>query len=275
MMGCATPAPRASINAEFATIEARSGGRLGVALVDDSGKVLAGYRSEERFAMCSTFKLPLAAMVLDRVAEGKLRLDETLAVTPADMVPYAPYVEAQIAKQPPAPVTVEGAASAAVSLSDNVAANLLLDQLGGPQGLTAWLRSNGDGITRLDRREPDLNENAPGDARDTSSPVAMARTSHRLVTQKLLPSAQRSKLWGWLRASQTGLARIRASLPQDWAAGDKTGTCGTAFNDVAVFTPPARRSYALAVYLDRPTVKGAEANAIIADAARVAVSTIR
>lgn len=275
LTGCAAPAFDAPVNAELAAIEARSGGRLGVALVDGAGRALAGYRADERFAMCSTFKLPLAAMALDRVADGGLKLDGALAVTPADMVPHAPYVEAQIAQQPPAPITVEGAASAAVSLSDNVAANLLLDQLGGPQGVTAWLRGSGDSVTRLDRREPDLNENAPGDPRDTSSPAAMARTSHRLVTGKLLPSAQRAKLWEWLQATQTGLARIRASLPSDWAAGDKTGTCGTAFNDVAMFKTPEGRSYALAVYLDRPTVKGAEANAIIADAARVAVSIIR
>lgn len=266
--GCAAISASAPIEAELAAIEARSGGRLGLALVDSSGRLIAAHRADERFAMCSTFKLPLAAMVLDRVAAGQMDMAMVLPVTDADMVVYSPYVEAQRAKIPSETVTVEGAASAAVSLSDNTAANLLLDRLGGPQGLTAWLRTKGDLVTRLDRREPDLNENAPGDPRDTSSPAAMARTTRQLVAGKGLGAPQQAILWGWMQATATGLGRIRAGLPSDWVAGDKTGTCGTAYNDVAHFRSAAGNSYVLAIYLDRPSVKGDAANAVIADSAR-------
>jgi beta-lactamase class A len=273
--GCASVAPAPAFQTDLAAIEARSGGRLGVALLDAAGRKIAGYRDDERFAMCSTFKLPLAAMVLEKAAEGQWAMGDTLPVTDADMVAYAPYVEQQRAKSPPEPVTVEGAASAAVSLSDNAAANLLLDRLGGPQGFTNWLKGKGDAVTRLDRREPELNENAVGDPRDTTTPSAIAETSRRLVLGKALPLGQQRLLYRWMEATSTGLKRIRGGLPQGWSAGDKTGSCGNAFNDVAVFTSEKGKRYTLAVYLDRPTVKSDAASAIIADATRAVLPVVR
>lgn len=272
---CASVAPEPAFQTDLAAIEARSGGRLGLALIDASGRRIAGYRADERFAMCSTFKLPLAAMVLERAAEGQWAMGDTLPVTDADMVAYAPYVEAQRAKSPPEPVTVEGAASAAVSLSDNTAANLLLDRLGGPQGFTAWLKGKGDTTTRLDRREPELNENAVGDPRDTTTPAAMAEISRTLVLGDAMPQGQQRLLYRWMEATSTGLKRIRGGLPEGWNAGDKTGSCGNAFNDVAVFTTDRGKRYALAIYLDRPTVKGDAASAIIADATRALLPSLR
>ncbi|WP_017671433.1 class A beta-lactamase [Blastomonas sp. AAP53] len=275
LASCASMTPPDTIRADLAAIEARSGGRLGVALVDQDGRQVAGHRADERFALCSTFKLPLAAMVLEKAAEGRWAMGDALPVTDADMVAYAPYVEAQRDKSPPEPVTVEGAAAAAVSLSDNAAANLLLDRLDGPQGFTAWLRGKGDAVTRLDRREPKLNENAIGDLRDTTSPLAMAETTRRLVIGDAMPLGQQRLLYRWMEDTATGLKRIRAGLPQGWSAGDKTGSCGNAFNDVAVFTTAKGRRYALAVYLDRPVVKGDDASAILADATRALLPVLR
>ncbi|WP_288016942.1 class A beta-lactamase [Blastomonas sp.] len=279
LSGCATTAPEPTtdpaIARELAAIEARSGGRLGVALVGPDGHELAGHRADERFAMCSTFKLPLAVMVLENAHKGRLSMADPLPVTDSDMVVYSPYVEAQRAKTPPEAVTVEGAASAAVSLSDNTAANLLLDRLGGPQSFTAWLRGKRDSVTRLDRREPELNENALGDPRDTTTPAAMAETTRSLVVGNAIPVGQQRLLYRWMENTSTGLKRIRGGLPQGWSAGDKTGSCGNAFNDVAVFTAETGMRYTLAVYLDRPAVKGDAASAIIADATRAVLPALR
>ncbi|MGQ2941548.1 MAG: class A beta-lactamase [Blastomonas fulva] len=279
LSGCATTAPEPTtdpaIARELAAIEARSGGRLGVALVGPDGHQLAGHRADERFAMCSTFKLPLAAMVLENAHKGRLSMADPLPVTDSDMVVYSPYVEAQRAKTPPEAVTVEGAASAAVSLSDNTAANLLLDRLGGPQSFTAWLRGKRDSVARLDRREPELNENALGDPRDTTTPAAMAETTRSLVVGNAIPVGQQQLLYRWMENTSTGLKRIRGGLPQGWSAGDKTGSCGNAFNDVAVFTAETGMRYTLAVYLDRPAVKGDAASAIIADATRAVLPALR
>lgn len=275
LAGCVTRALPVTVQDGLAAIEARSGGRLGLALIGLDGALVAGHRAQERFAMCSTFKLPLAAMVLDTAAAGRMDLDDVLPVTDADMVAYAPYVEAQRARQPPLPVTIGGAAAAAVSLSDNSAANLLLARLGGPDGLTAWLRTKGDTVTRLDRREPELNENARGDPRDTTSPAAMAQTANQLVFGGGLSPAGQAMLFDWMKASSTGLKRIRAGLPGHWIAGDKTGSCGNAYHDVAAFIDDRGQRYTLAIYLDRPTLVGDEASAIVAQATQMLLTLLR
>lgn len=258
---------------EMRELETKSGGRLGVALLDGDGHLIGGYRSDERFAMCSTFKYALAAMVLSDSASGKLRLDDSLSFRRADLVAYSPVVERRLAGDSGS-IPVGEAAGAAVTKSDNTAANLLLDRIGGPTDFTARLRRWGDAVTRLDRTEPDLNENVVGDERDTTSPSAMGTTLWRLAFGTVLPHAQREQLRSWGRQTETGRARIRAGLPAEWIAGDKTGSCPTAYNDIAWFEPGDGRHYTFAVYLDRPEVGIDEANATIARAARVAAETI-
>jgi len=272
----ATPAAtdvRASFGSQVREVEAKSGGRLGVALHDADGYLVGGYRSDEHFAMCSTFKYALAAMVLAEEATGNLRLDDALSFRRADLVAYSPTVETRLSGDR-GEIRIADAARAAVTQSDNTAANLLLARIGGPSDYTARLRRWGDRVTRLDRTEPDLNENKPGDERDTTSPSAMAVTLWRLVFGPVLPERQREQLRDWGRQTETGRARIRAGLPAGWSAGDKTGSCGTAYNDIAWFETSDSRRYTLAVYLDRPTVSADEANAAIASVARIAAETI-
>ncbi len=260
----AAPAPGPA--ARLAAIERASGGRLGVALIDARGRTLLARRANERFAMCSTFKLPLAAMFADGSDRVPLRL------TRADLMGNSPYSEQMAAS---GEMGVEGAAEHAVTESDNAAANLLLDRLGGPAAYTRRVRAWGDGVTRLDRRELGLNENARNDPRDTTSPAAMASNMRRLVMGNLLDPAARERLRTWLVATRTGPGRIRAGLPAGWTMGHKTGTCGTAVNDVAFFRTPTGNEYALAVYLDRPTVHDDRAEATIAEVARLAAGMVR
>ncbi len=269
----AAPASTATFSDQLREIEAKSGGRLGVALHDGDGHLVGGYRTDERFAMCSTFKYALAAMVLADSASGKLGLDDPLSFRRADLVEYSPGVEPRLAGES-GTIPVADAARAAVALSDNTAANLLLGRIGGPHGFTARIRAWGDGVTRLDRTEPDLNENKQGDERDTTSPSAMSTTLWRLAFGNVLPDAQREQLREWGRQTETGRARIRGGLPSGWMAGDKTGSCGSAYNDIAWFETESRGRYTLAVYLDRPTVRGDDANAVIARVAKIAVETI-
>lgn len=262
----AAAAPAASPARRLAAIEQASGGRLGVILLDARGRTLFANRPDERFAMCSTFKLPLAAMYADGSDRTPLRL------TRADLMGNSSYSEQMAAA---GEMSVEGAAEHIVTESDNAAANLLLRRLGGPAAYTRRLRAWGDPVTRLDRYELGLNENARRDPRDTTSPAAIAGTTRRLVMGNLLPSAARDRLRGWMIGARTGLGRIRAGLPAGWTLGHKTGTCGTAYNDVGFLRTPAGHEYVLAVYLDRPTVPGDQAEAAIADVARLAAGMVR
>jgi beta-lactamase class A len=260
----------AAISAGIAELDKRSGGRLGVAVTDGEGQLVLGHRADERFAMCSTFKLLLAGQVLEGATNGGPSLRTPMTFSRSDLVSYSPGTEKLLN---PGSDTGEQrlgfAAEDMVVLSDNTAANLVLREFGGPSAFTAWLRRQGDMVTRLDRIEPMLNDNAPGDERDTTTPNAMARSAARLIFGTSLSDTYRTTLQEWMVKSVTGLQRIRAGLPAHWRVGDKTGTCRTAYNDVAFVVQPGGERYVIAVYLDRPKLDGAAANRLIADVARV------
>lgn len=258
----------ADAQVELADIERRSGGRLGLHAIDTgSGRALA-YRSEERFAMASTFKLLLAAAVLHRQDRTPGVLDQRLPVRKADLITHSPVTATHLAD---GFITARQACEATMQVSDNAAANLLLPLVGGPPGLTAFLREPcGDTITRLDRTEPSLNTNLPGDPRDTTTPIAMAQTMRRLLTGQVLSPASREQLIAWLVGATTGLARLRAGLPKDWRTGDKTGTgANGAVNDVAITWPPGRAPIVMAVYLSGSTQPSAVLDATHVHAAAV------
>lgn len=255
-------------DARLAAIEKRTNGRLGVAMVTADGRLVLANRASERFAMCSTFKAALAAAVLDRVDRGTVALDERIAFNKSDMVPYAPVTEPALDR---GWMTVGDLARAAVQMSDNVAANLLIERLGGLDAFNGFLRRAGDRTSRLDRMEPELNENAVGDLRDTTTPLAMATLLSTLLRSDVLSPASRKRLADLLLGTRTGEARIPAGLPSGWRAGHKTGTCGSAYNDIAVVWPPQGPPYMLTIYLDRPSVDGPEAEAAIAEVARLSV----
>lgn len=189
----------------------------------------------------------LAAAVLSKVDKAALKLDRPIPFGRPDLIDHSPVTGAQVKR---GRMTVEELARATVVTSDNTAANLLLDQIGGPAGLTAFLRAHGDQVTRLDRTEPSLNTNLPGDARDTTSPRAMVGTLKSLLTNSVLSPANRMRLIGWMVACETGGKRLRAGFPQGWRAGDKTGTGKNgAANDVAIAWPADRGPILVAAYL--------------------------
>jgi beta-lactamase class A len=245
---------RSDLAASLLALERRSGGRLGVAAVDTASGRRAGHREDERFGLNSTFKLLLAAMILREADGGRIDLDEVLAYGADDIVPHAPVTSRHLDA---GGMTVASLAEAAQRTSDNVAANLLVQRLGGPAAFTAMLRDLGDPVTRIDRLEPDMNFVPAGEERDTTTPSAMAAIVARLFTTDLLADASRERLRDWMIATQTGLRRLRAGLPADWVAGDKTGTGIAAgmpnkHNDVLVAWPPGRAPIVVAAYYESP-----------------------
>jgi beta-lactamase class A len=238
----ATAATRASLAGQFAALESLTGGRLGVCVTDTASGAQLGWRGDERFAMCSTFKLPLAAVVLREADAGRLDLAEVLTYGDDDLVAHAPVTSRHLAR---GGMTVQALAEATQKTSDNVAANLLLRRLGGPAAFTARLRELGDATTRLDRYEPEMNLVTDGDPRDTTTPRAMAGLVARVLGPTLLRADSRRLLIDWMRETRTGLARLRGGLPAGWDAGDKTGTAQhpsmrNKHNDVAFLLPPGR-----------------------------------
>jgi beta-lactamase class A len=213
--------------------------------------------------MCSTFKWVLAGLVLEQSEKGQLAVSERLSYAKADVVPHSPVTGPRLAE---GGMTIAELCGATVVSGDNTAANLLLRKLGGPEEFTAALRVLGDRATRLDRWEIALNENAPGDVRDTTTPEAMVRLLRSLLIGPTLSTASRGTLMGWMEASTTGLDRLRAGLPIGWRVGDKTGAGGNgANNDVAFAIAPAgggERGLLIASYISAPAVSQSERNAV-------------
>jgi beta-lactamase class A len=256
-------------------IEARTGGRLGVC-VGGEGAPLLAWRADERFPLCSTFKVLAAGAILARVDAGRERLDRALTLREADLLAYAPICRKAVeAGGGTGHMTVAEACAAAVEWSDNTAANVLLNALDGPAGLTRWVRGTGDAVSRLDRTEPTLNTAMPGDPRDTTSPAAIRDTLARILLGEALAPSSRAQLERWMVGAQTGFKRLRAGLPPDWTVGDKTGTGenGT-FNTVAILQPPGQRPLFAAVYLTGAHVPAPEADAAHAEIGRLIAARV-
>jgi beta-lactamase class A len=252
------------LSATLAALDARSKGRLGVAILFPSGQRVT-HRADERFPMCSTFKFLAAALVLERVDQGKEHLDRSIAFSKSDLVTYSPITE----KRAGSSMTIAELCDAAVTLSDNTAANLLLAAFGGPPAITAFVRSLGDTMTRLDRNETTLNESTPGDPRDTTTPTAMLGNLERILLGNVLKPTSRDQLTQWLLACQTSSAKFSAGLPKDWKVGDKTGSGDHGSNnDIGMLWPPSGKPILVASYLTETTASTDERNAIHADVAR-------
>lgn len=256
--------------AKLEAIRARIGGRLGVHALDTQTGKHIGFDDASPFAMASTFKLPLAAAILAQVDRGELALDQKVAFGAADMVRYAPVVSTHLAQ---GSITVRELCAAVIELSDNAAANLLLRLIGGPAGVTQFMRGLGDRVTRMDRLEPELNSNLPGDARDTTTALTMVDAMAQILTGSVLSVSSRALLTGWLVTASTGLKRIRAGLPPDWKAGDKSGSgANGAINDVAIAWPPNRRPVLIAIYMAGSSLK---TDALSAAHAEIATEIVR
>ncbi|WP_294255791.1 class A beta-lactamase [uncultured Comamonas sp.] len=255
-----------TLGEELAALEVQAQGRLGLHVLDTVSGAEAGWRSEERFPMCSTFKTLLAARVLYLAQKDEIRLWRKLYYAPSEVVAWSPVSEKRAGAD--GGMTVQQLCEAMVLVSDNTAANVLLDASGGPAALTQWLRELGDGTTRLDRNEPSLNSALPGDERDTTTPQAMVQSLQKLLLGDVLEGYARALLQQWLVDSRTGDRRVRAGMPGDWKAGGKTGSGerGTACDTLVVWPTEQSAPLLVTAYLTGSALDGAGREAVMARA---------
>ena len=257
-----------ALQTELAMLEATSGGRLGVASQLGTGGKILSYRGDERFPLCSTFKVVAAAAIL---RDKPQILGQRIRYTKADIQPWSPITEKHLQDG----LTVAELCAAMLQHSDNTATNLVLAQLGGPQGLTGFARSLGDTTFRLDRWEVELNSAVNGDKRDTTTPIAMCSTLQGLVCGRLMQAPAQKQLCDWMLGCATGAGRIFAAAPKGWLVAHKTGggDNGTA-NDIGLLLPPDRTETKLdplvvTIYLTGSKLSGTDNDKIIASAARL------
>jgi|SRR6185312_1156983 len=252
----------------LAAYERDTGGRIGLYAENLATGAKIAWRADQRFVMCSTFKASLAALVLARVDRGQDQLQQMIAYGPQDLPDWhAPVAKRNRAK---GAMSVADMCEAAVEYSDNTCANLLLARVGGPAALTAFWRSIGDKVTRLDHNEPELNRSPPGDPHDTTTPAAMAENLRRLVLGKVLSPASRERLTGWMLDCKTGNDRLRAGIPKNWRIGDKTGNNGKdAFGDIAVAWPKSDAPVLICAYTQGGSPTDARVGAVFVDIGRM------
>ncbi len=264
--------------APLAALEKQAGGRLGVAFLSTGNGSIVGHRLHERFGMCSTFKLALAAEVLRKVDKGTLKSDQWVTYGKADIMSHAPVAKEHLAR---GGMTVLAMAEAIQTTSDNTAANALLKLIGGPAAFTQLLRAGGDQVTRVDRMEPQMNLVGPGEVRDTTTPHAAALTTQRQLLGGWLKPDFNRLLIDWMEATETGAKRLRAGFPPGWRSGDKTGTgmakgMADKYNDIAIAWPPGRSPIIITAYYETPTNHGGkirdEDQAVLAEVGRIAAA---
>jgi beta-lactamase class A len=236
----------------FAQIEKEHGGRLGVCVYNPKSKQFIGYRTFERFGMCSTFKMSLAAIILQLIDAGKLSFTQEIAINKDGLRPFNDIVEKALLV---GKISIKDAIDSIVINSDNICANGLLAIIGGPQGYTKQIRLWGDKVTRLDRTEPHMNLVNPNDESDTTTPLAHAHLIETIFTKKELLQTSQDYLFDLMVKTKTGAKRLRAGLPKDWLIGDKTGTgindkMANKYNDIAMIYPPNKSKYIVTCYYE-------------------------
>ncbi|HEY3815196.1 MAG TPA: class A beta-lactamase [Caulobacteraceae bacterium] len=250
---------------DFQGLERKYGGRLGVFVHDTGSDRSQSYREDEHFLMCSTFKVLAVADVLARVDAGREQLDRRIPYGQKDLLDYAPVTRAHLKD---GGMVLGALCAAAIHVSDNTAANLILSALGGPAEVTRFARSLGDDYTRLDRTEPTLND--PGGELDTTTPRAMSRSVGKILLGQVLKPASRDRLEKWMQEETPGLGRVRRGLPSTWTAADKPGTGDTQTNDVVLARRPDGKSpLMIAAYYENPKGNSVQAQAVMQAIGRI------
>jgi beta-lactamase class A len=271
LLAAAGPDRFAALRRTITAVERNAGGPIGIALLDTHTGDRFSHRANDRFPLCSTFKLLLAARLLHGADKGEWAMSERLPVTKGDMLFHAPFTETRIGGS----ASLLELAEAMCSHSDNPAANIGLKHVGGPAALTAWLRRTGDTITRIDRYEPEMNNETPGDPRDKTTPAAMLATSRALVEGRILSAPARIQLFAWMRGSSTANNLFRPELPKGWQEANKTGSGSWhARNIVSVITPPGRKPIWVAAYLFAAKTEPEERNRQFGPLGRAIVESV-
>lgn len=253
----------------FKKLEEHYQANLGVYAMDTGSGQIVAYRADERFAMCSTFKILAVAAVLDN--NGTDGLSEEIGYTKADLVDGSPITKGKTS------MSLGDLCAAALQYSDNTAGNLILNYLGGPDAVTQFAQALGDSTTRLDRTEPELNAAEPGDEQDTTTPELIGNDLYSLLAGGSLSEVAQRQLKTWMIGNTTGDARVRAGVPNGWKVADKTGSglYGTA-NDVALVYPKGGKApIVISIFSNKDTKKADYDEQLLADATTAALEALK
>ncbi|HWS40103.1 MAG TPA: class A beta-lactamase [Arenimonas sp.] len=251
-----------SVLTEIKRVERELDARVGVSIYDVKTKKIWNYKGETRFPLLSTFKTLACAKLLADSDAGKTSINRSVQVYKDSLVTYSPALENYADKK----ITLDEACSAAMRISDNTAANIILTAIGGPQELTKFMVSIGDNITRLDRIEPNLNEALAEDIRDTTTPNAITKTLNTLLFENALSAQSRAKLKQWMMENEVSGNLFRSVLPSGWYIADRSGAGGNGSRAItAVIWSDTHPPLIISVYLTQTQASFDRRNQAIAE----------
>lgn len=229
---------------QLSHLEKKFNGKIGVYAIDTNNNQIIAYRANERFPIQSTMKLIAVAALFKQSNSDKNLLQEKIIYTKKDLIYWHPITGTNVDKG----MSLEALAEAAMSYSDNTAANLIIKKLGGPAAITNFAHSIGNQTFNIEHYEGSLNSN-PASLQDTSTPKDMAISVEKLMLDSLLTRTQKAELTIWMQNNTTGYKRIRAGVPIGWTVADKTGSgdYGIA-NDIGILWSPLCKPIVLAIY---------------------------
>jgi beta-lactamase class A len=264
-------------------------GNVGIGILDLNNGKSWFYNGKQRFPMQSVYKVPIAISVLKLVDEGKISLNQPIAITRSQFaVGWSPIIEE--IKGDSAQFTVQNLLERSVGISDNTASDALVRLVGGTQQVNAILSSLKIRDVRVDRLEQQMQLESVGitkfqpelvdmqkftqavqkvppdvqkaaldkylsDPRDTATPEGMVELLKKLHSNQLLSPNSTALLLKIMTDSPTGQKRLKAGLPKNWLIAHKTGTgldvlgIATATNDVGIASSPTGNHFALAVFI--------------------------
>lgn len=258
------------VEAALTDLEARYDARVGLSVLDTGSGATLDHRADERFGYASSLKAFAVAALLDATDDADLDRVVTWTQAEVDAAGYSPLTSTHVADGLP----LRQLAEAAVRQSDNTALNLVLAELGGPAGLDAALAAQGDDVTDVVHREPELNRLTPGSTADTTTPAAFTATLARITDGDWLAADDRATLLEWMSGNATGDTLIRAGAPDGWQVADKSGGAGGIRNDVAIVVPPSGDPVVISVLTTRNDPAVSYDDALVAAAAEVALSAL-
>jgi beta-lactamase class A len=264
------PALRATIVRLAAAAPAKVGVALRVLETNDT----LSYHNRLPYPMLSVFKLAIALQVLHEVDRGHLRLAQQVRLTKADLPDnYSPLR----AKYPTGNVrvTIQELLTYMVTLSDNNACDILLNLVGGPAKLTAYVQKLGVHPFVAEVSEAQMAAEWRNQYRNWSYPSTQVDLLAQVYHHTALSKANSGLLWQLLLDTSVGPKRLKGLLPAGTPVAHRTGTSGTnaeglspALNDAGVITLPNGQHVALTVFVADSHADTATRELLIATIAR-------
>ena len=267
-----TPSPdrtQQEVTAQLEAVENEYDARVGVSAIDTGDGSTVDHRSDERFGFASTLKVFAVAELLAGTTPEEL--DEVVTWTQADVdaAGWTPVTEKHVNTGLP----LEDVAESALRVSDNAAMNIVLDEIGGPQGLDAALEEAGDPDTEVIDEEPELNDVDPDSSDNTTTPKAYTADLQGLLDPDRLPEDDREVLLEWMSDNETGDPLIRAGAPKGWTVKDKSGHSDGIQNDIAVVYPPDEDPIIITVLTQSEDPDSEDGPALVAAAAEAVLDS--